>query len=227
MLRSWCWSLDSEGGRAEQSVAQRPGPHSFLARLHAVAAAPARELVRSALEVTMKHTSFVFCLLLLLLCSSVAETQEQKEKPTVTLNLARVRGIEHFSTPLEGPRKGQQVRTVIMACDVIIDNQTGAELTVLSNFFSAFDGLSVVVLKEGKELKSQHYLFHQSPNFRERPHILKIGKTERDMRFPVGDLPANWAGLEVEITGYLPGSKFEQKLTSGKKKIQSVADFGK
>src|SRR5688572_22941957 len=35
-------------GYAEQSVALRPGPHSVSARHHAVAAAPAGELFRSA-----------------------------------------------------------------------------------------------------------------------------------------------------------------------------------
>lgn len=48
-----------------------------------------------------------------------------------------------------------------------------------------------------------------------------------DMRFPISDLPADWAGLEVKIIGYLPGSKFKGKLISETKKIQRVADFNK
>jgi hypothetical protein len=163
-----------------------------------------------------------------MLSASQAETQEQKEKPAVTLTLIRVRGVEFFSTPLEGPLKGQKVREVVcLACDVVIDNRTGEDLTVFTNYFSAFDGLSVVVLKEGKELRSQSYLDHQSPRAEKRPYVLKKGKNEKDMRFPIGELPADWARLEVKIIGYLPGSKFEEKLTSDIKKIQPVPDLSK
>jgi hypothetical protein len=175
----------------------------------------------------MKRTLNITCLTVLILCATQAETQEPKKKPAVTLTLVRVRGVEFFSTPLEGPMKGQKVRDVILACDVVIDNQTGDDLTVFSNFFSAFDGLSIVVFKEGKELPSQSYFFHQSPMAEKRPYVLKKGKNEKDMRFPISGLPADWAGMEVKIVGSLPGSKFEENLVSETKKIQRVKDLSK
>ena len=123
--------------------------------------------------------------------------------------------------------KGQKVRDVILICDVVIDNQTGEDLTIFSNFFSAFDGLNIVLLKEGKELRNQSYLFHQSPMAEKRPYVLKKGTNDRELRFPISAAPDNWAGLEVKIIGSLPGSKFEEKLISDTKKIQRVTDLSK
>jgi hypothetical protein len=175
----------------------------------------------------MKRTLSAACLVFLFFSASQAETQEPKKKPAVTLTLVRVRGKEFFSTPLEGPMKGQRVRDVLLACDVVIDNQTGEDLTVLSNFFSAFDGLSIVLLKEGKELRNQSYLVHQSPMGKKCSYVLKKGKNDGEMRFPIDAAPDNWAGLEVKIIGTLPGSKFEEKLISDTKTIQRVKDLGK
>jgi hypothetical protein len=117
---------------------------------------------------------------------------------------------------------------VILACDAIIDNQTGEELTVLSNFYSAFDGLSIELLKEGKELRKLSYLHHQSPfSVEKQSYVLKKGKNELDMRFPIIAAPDDWTGLEVKIFGDLPGSKFEGKLTSDRKKIERVKELSK
>src|SRR5262245_12205040 len=84
-------------------------------------------------------------------------------KPAVTLTVTRVRGLEYTVKELEGERKGQQVRYVILACDAVIDNKTGEDLTVLSSFYSAFDGLGVQILRDGKVVGDQAYLGHQSP----------------------------------------------------------------
>lgn len=137
---------------------------------------PQVSLVVRHLEANMKRVLSITCLIILMLCASQAETQERKEKPAVTLTLIRVRGVESFATLGEGPRAGQKVRNVVLACDVAIDNQTGEDLTVLSHYFSAFDGLSVVVLKDGKELRSRSYLGHQSPHKEIRPYVLRKGK---------------------------------------------------
>ncbi len=167
----------------------------------------------------MKHTLTAACVVLLIICASQAETQEPKQKPSVTLTLTRVRGAEFFSMPLEGPMKGEKVRAAVLACEVVIDNQTGEDLTVFSNFFSSFDGLHIVLLKEGKELRNQSYLFHQSPMAEKRPYVLKKGKNEGHLRFPLSAAPEDWAGLEVKIVGCLPGSKFEGKLTPKQRKF--------
>jgi hypothetical protein len=73
----------------------------------------------------------------------------------------------------------------------------------------------------------QSYLFHQSPMAEKHPYVLKKGKNEGHMRFPISAAPGDWAGLEVKIIGYLPGSKFTEKLTSDTEKIQRVPDLGK
>ncbi len=176
----------------------------------------------------MKQMLSVACLVTLILCAGPAETQEPKAKPAVTLSLLKVRGVEFFSTPLEGPMKGQKVREVVLACDVVLDNPTGEDLTVLSNFSSAFDGLSIVVLKEGKELRTQSYISHQAPfSIEKRPHVLKKGKNNAHLRFPISAAPDDWANLEVSLIGDLPDSKFDGNLTSNTKKVEKVADLNK
>jgi hypothetical protein len=47
------------------------------------------------------------------------------------------------------------------------------------------------------------------------------------MRFPIVEAPEDWTGLEVKIFGDLPGSKFEEKLTSDRKKIERVTELSK
>ncbi len=109
---------------------------------------------------------------------------------------------------------------------MVIDNQTGEDLTVQSNFFSAFDGLSMLLLKDGMKVAEQSYLYHQSPYSADpRPFILKKGKNQKDMRFPFRLPPEDWAGLQAKMVGDLPGSKFKGKLESNTIKIQRVANF--
>jgi hypothetical protein len=175
----------------------------------------------------MERTLSAACLVFLSLWPNQAQAQDTQVKPPVTLALSRVRGKEYWTQLGEGPMKGQKIREVIFACDVVIDNQTGEDLTVLSSFFSAFDGLSIVLLKEGKELRDQSYLVHQSPFGPERPFVLKKGKNEGQLRFPISGAPDDWTRLEVKIRGGLPGSKYEGKLISNAKKIERVTDLSK
>ena len=175
------------------------------------------------LGATMKRISVATSLFLFVLLVNQSHAHDPQAKPSVTLTLTRVRGEEIYSTLLEGPKKGQRVRDVLLACDVVIDNQTGDDLTVLSNFFSAFDGLQIELIKDGKVLRTQSYLQHQSPlAAKQRPYLLKVGRNERQLRFPISAAPDEWARLEVKLSGNLPGSKFQQGLTSDVKKIDPV-----
>ena len=63
-----------------------------------------------------------------------AEEKQPKKAPEVTLTITRVRGHEYSATELEGEFKGKQVRYVTFACDAVIDNQTGEDLTVYFEF---------------------------------------------------------------------------------------------
>ncbi len=72
-------------------------------------------------------------------------------KPAVSLFLAKA----------SAERKNQEI---VFLCEVMLDNATGKELTVRSNFFSAFDGLELVVTSlDGTVLAHQGYTWHQSP----------------------------------------------------------------
>jgi hypothetical protein len=127
-----------------------------------------------------------------------------KETPKVVLTLASVSTDRLDSGD------------ILFTCKVIIENNTGAVLKVKSNFFSAFDGLSLVVRDEdGKELKKQSYTFHQSPfSIEPREYPLPSGKATKQIVFPVRGLPKEYARLKAQLIGTLPGSGYAPKLSS-------------
>jgi hypothetical protein len=105
---------------------------------------------------------------------------------------------------------------ILFQAEVALDNATGRDLAVRSNFFSAFDGLQLVVTTaEGKVLAQQGYTFHQSPfTASGRDFPLKQGTTARTLVFPIGRLPKNAGSLKVRLVGTLPGSGYERILSS-------------
>ncbi|GMV78856.1 MAG: hypothetical protein AMXMBFR7_00400 [Planctomycetota bacterium] len=101
-------------------------------------------------------------------------------------------------------------------CEVTLDNGTGRDLAVRSNFSSVFDGLEVVVTDpKGKVLVQRGYTIHQSPFAPPgRVFPLKQGQTAGTLVFPIHDLPADARTLKVRLVGTLPGSGFERILSS-------------
>lgn len=104
---------------------------------------------------------------------------------------------------------------VLFECKLTVENNTGKELKVRSNFFSAFDGMLLVVRDErGKELKRQPYIAHQSPMFGEQEYPLRVGKTTQAIVFPVRELPEKQTRFTVQVVGTLPGSGYKPELSS-------------
>jgi hypothetical protein len=104
----------------------------------------------------------------------------------------------------------------LFRCDSTLDNATGRDLTVRTNFFSAFDGLELVVTtREGKTLAQQPYTFHQSPFTPDgRDFTIKRGPTAASLVFPIGKLPAGDKVVKVRLVGTLPGSEFRRILST-------------
>jgi hypothetical protein len=174
----------------------------------------------------MKLIAGMSCLLyfgaFLLMLPSKGTGQDDPTKPRVTLTVTRVRGEEISAMELEGELKGKNVRYVILACDAVIDNQTGEELSVQSCFFSAFDGLTVQIMRDGRKVGEKPYIYHQSPTAENRPFILKKGKNEKELRIEFRLPPEDWARLQAKLVGELPGSAFKGKLESKAVPIQRV-----
>jgi hypothetical protein len=105
---------------------------------------------------------------------------------------------------------------ILFRCEVDIDNATGRELTVKSNYFSAFDGLEIVVTTpEGKVLAQQNYAAHQSPFDSEpREFPLKQGKNTKTLKFPIVELPNDAHTFKVRLVGTLPKSGYDRILSS-------------
>ena len=102
------------------------------------------------------------------------------------------------------------------ACEAILDNASGKELGVRTNFYSVFDGLEVVVTNAGgKVLAQQAYIYHQSPHSSSgRRLVVAQGRTRRGLVFPIVDLPSNAKSFKVRLVGTLPGSDYSQILSS-------------
>ena len=104
---------------------------------------------------------------------------------------------------------------VLVVCDAVIDNRTAAAVSVRSNFFSAFDGVSLVVRNaKGKELFRKSYIAHQSPQAPPgKLYGLAVGENRKELRFPV-DLPKGTDTIRVSLVGTLPGSGRDDLLLS-------------
>ena len=125
------------------------------------------------------------------------------QKPDVTLKLTSAT-VERLSNNL------------LFICDAVIDNRTGAELAVKSSFYSAFDGLELVIMDEkGHKLAQQSYLQHQSLfSLTPRKFPLKEGQNRQELRFPVAGLPRDRREYRVLLVGRLPGSNYAKTLCS-------------
>ena len=144
----------------------------------------------------------------------------------VSLTVTRVRGCEQTATELEGDQKGKEVQYALIACDLEVDNQTGEDLTVQSNFFSALDYLTLQLLRGDKVVAEERFTSHLSPSTSDgKPFVLKQGKTRDQLRFPVRLPPKDWAGLQIRLVGSLPGSNFKGALVSNKAEIRRVEDL--
>ena len=168
----------------------------------------------------------VFCAILLLFAVDGASNEPGKNVAKVTLTVTKVRAVEYFSTALEGEFNGMKIRNVLMACDVVIDNQTGEDLTIQSNFSSAIDYLTLELLRGDKIIVEEHYISHLSPSSSDgKPFVLKKGKTLAEMRFPIRLPPKDWPQLQARLYGFLPGSNYKGVLESNKLKVRRVVDL--
>ena len=117
---------------------------------------------------------------------------------------------------LEQPTTERLQREIFFKCTVALENATGKDLSVRSSYFSAFDGLEIVITTpEGRTLIQQGYAHHQSPfTFRGREFIAKNGSTTQTLVFPVSGLPKDLKMVRVRLVGTLPGSTFTRILST-------------
>jgi hypothetical protein len=141
---------------------------------------------------------------LLMDCVALAD----EPKPAVSLILAKA----------SAERRSQDV---LFQCDISLENATGRELSVRSNFNSAFDGVELVVTDlNGKTLAQQPYPFHQSPfSPPGRDFPLKQGVTAGTLVFPIHDLPGDAKEVKVRLVGMLPGSSYHRILSTETLKV--------
>jgi hypothetical protein len=105
---------------------------------------------------------------------------------------------------------------ILFHCYLELDNETGHELKVRSNFSSAFDGLELVITdRDGKVLAQQSQMRHKSPaNLKARDFPLKTGRTKEDVVFPIDDLPVEAKAFKVRLVGTLLGSGYDRILST-------------
>jgi hypothetical protein len=118
---------------------------------------------------------------------------------------------------------------IVVTCNATIDNATGGDLTVRSQFYSAFDGLEIVVMtREGKVLAQQSYVYYDSAfKLFGRDFPLKKGKTVKELRFPLEHLPVGIRSLRVRLVGTLPGSSYKRTLSSETLAVEVKSGAGK
>ena len=116
---------------------------------------------------------------------------------------------------------------VLVRCAAVLHNDTGRELTVRTNFYSVFDGLTLVLLRpDGAELARQAYNHHQSPYAEDRAIPLPPGTTTEELVFPLSGLPAGLDGVQVRLEGGLPGTEFPDGLRSDPVPLETLPPRG-
>lgn len=160
---------------------------------------------------------------------SVVEQSQKAFLDRMKLELGKLQEAEPVA-PANGasPRPGGGVSLIITSataqrnpdmldilCDAALDNHTDTPLVVTSNFYSAFDGLSLVVRDVNDRLLAQQsFLVHQSPNASDRHFTLRVGRNTHHMFFPLITLTNAPSTLRVQLVGTLPGSGYHAGLTS-------------
>ena len=144
-------------------------------------------------------------LFIALACGSGKDDPRAREQaPRVELDLSAIAPrveLELIKATAERSSGGE----VRLDCTATLKNDSGVALRVRTSFFSVFDGIEVLILREsGEKLGRQSSLFHQSPYSVGRELLLKTGETRETLAFPV-NLPKDVRSVRVLLVGVLPG----------------------
>lgn len=151
-----------------------------------------------------------------------AQTGKKPPKPGLPLSLCLLLVLcscgrrEAVSLDIVDAFAKQERDYLDAGCTAVLENRTGSSLVVTSAFYSAFDGLRLIVTSEqGTRLAEQPYAFHQSPyTFPGRPFIVQPGVTTQRMRIPVFSLTNAPAKVKFQLVGPLRDSSYTGALTS-------------
>lgn len=169
---------------------------STTCRLPAPAATCAKNRSRVA-----RHTLSRLAIAALLLLAASRLTAADKDGVTLKIDAASAQRLS----------SGE----ILFECKLTLENRTCADLKVLSGFYSELDGLELLVIDpDGKLLKRQGYIYHQSPySPSPREFTLRKGKSQYTIVFPIRELTAS--AFKVQLAGTLPGSAYPFALKSG------------
>jgi hypothetical protein len=105
---------------------------------------------------------------------------------------------------------------IVFVCEAVLVNETGAVVNVKSHFYSAFDGIELVVFgSDGSKLRQLRYTAHQSPySLKENLFPLKIGDNRQTLRFRGRLFPDDVDKVGVVLIGTLPGNEYGSVLCS-------------
>lgn len=136
-------------------------------------------------------------LLYLALCT--VSPANADDKPKVSLILSKATALRDTNA--------------YFGCEFVIENSTGKEVKVQSNFYSAFDWLKVIVTtKDGKVLAQQSQTLHQSPRAEKSEFLIKNGRTSDKVGIVVPNFPKDVSVVKIRLVGTLPDNEKMHKL---------------
>jgi hypothetical protein len=116
---------------------------------------------------------------------------------------------------------------VLFRISATLDNGTTQTLRITTNFLSAFDGMTLVVLRDdGSELARQSYTYHQSPYSPSNTVDVPPGRTAQDIVFPIRDLSTSAFVAQVRLEGGLPETAYASGLVSNTARLSVPALAG-
>lgn len=117
---------------------------------------------------------------------------------------------EPVQLKLTTARAEPKEKGVLFRCEAVLINNTTEVLNVKSGYYSAYDGLHLVVLGEdGKRLAQSWYIKYKSPYSAEgRLFPLEKGENRKLLTFHVDGLPKDLKTVKVLLVGTLPGQEY-------------------
>jgi hypothetical protein len=102
---------------------------------------------------------------------------------------------------------------VSFACDVVLDNQTGAMLSV-TGLYSPFDDMSLVAFdSKGNEVaRRRHY--EGMANAQNQTFVVPVGQSTEKLIFTWVSVPKSMQTVKIRIQGTLPDSSYKGSIAS-------------
>jgi hypothetical protein len=163
----------------------------------------------------MKYKALISCVIALLACGCARNTGDG-----VAVVISSAHAWRYRSEKVKLGSNGKYLTNILVICTVTMENANREDLSVLSNYDSAFDGMFMTVSDtKGGQLVRRSILQHRTPQHRtpieiDARIVLPIGSRDEEHWVDVPELGRAIEQIRIRLDGRLKTSEFRGSLTS-------------